>query len=535
MQKLQLFFLFMTVLCFSCATPIIGPKPMVPEKETLTLHMLEQNAYCAPVKIQRLGPDGKIEDVETMCYDASDHAPGLWIYQGRTQKGFVKSLVKVKEATPIPEQLFNAPLELHPTTLPHEITPSSNMMSSNAYFRFSVMSNGKPITKPVTYSASCLGRKGDFAAEHKKTMGSKGKVLIDQPGLWWITAEAADQPMLASLCFTISNKPDLDAYSAFLPDGTPLHDMNSIVGQLTDAEVIFVGEKHDDPVAHYLEAEILKAVHLAKGNTALSLEMFERDVQYVLNGYLKNSYSEKHFLASSRPWPSYKTDYKPMIEYAKKHQLPVIAANAPRRLVNFVTLNGPEKLKDLQPEELKWLPPLPYYIPTEGRYVEKLKQVFAMPKPKTGDKDALPGPRSKTQWKAEGCLDFEAYNKSLTAKKTKPSGGPMGKGGMPAHVMKMMNRKQGGYPSQSLWDASMAHAIASFLDDNPGVTVVQVNGSFHSDEHLGTVEQLLRYRPNTKVKVISINPDPSFPALNKEEFGKMGDVIIITDPRWRGE
>ena len=257
------------------------------------------------------------------------------------------------------------------------------------------------------------------------------------------------------------------------------------------------------------------------------------DVQPVLNGYLAGRYPEKHFLAASRPWPRYDEDYRPLVEYAKAHGLPVLAANAPRRLVNLVTREGPEALEKLPEEELRWLPPLPYVIPESGRYVEKLREVFSnFPDHGKKEKDALPGPRRKRDWLARGAPGLEDYNDALKKSSGKKGTGKMS-GGMPHTMMKMMSGKKKGFPSQSLWDASMAHAVAEYLKAHPGVTVVPVNGSFHSDEHLGTVEQLLRYRPGTRVAVISINPHEAFPALNVDALGGLGDVIIVTDPSWR--
>jgi uncharacterized iron-regulated protein len=71
-----------------------------------------------------------------------------------------------------------------------------------------------------------------------------------------------------------------------------------------------------------------------------SLEMFERDVQIVLDEYVKDLITEKKFLDDSRPWNNYKTDYRPLVEYAKQNKLPVIAANAPRRYINMVSRGG---------------------------------------------------------------------------------------------------------------------------------------------------------------------------------------------------
>jgi hypothetical protein len=226
-------------------------------------------------------------------------------------------------------------------------------------------------------------------------------------------------------------------------------------------------------------------------------------------------------------------DYRPMVEYAKDKGLPVIAANAPRRMVNLVSRNGPDALTALPDGEKQWLPPLPYHIPEEGRYVEKLHALFTGFASQQKSTASPPAPRRKRDWKARGCPELEKYNEMLAAapeEDAKPSSG-----GMPGHAMMKLAEMKGGNPAQSLWDASMAYSIAEFLERVPGTTVVQVNGSFHSDEYLGTVEQLLRYRPGTRIGVISILPDEFFPAFNAEAHEELGEVIIITDPTWQPE
>jgi len=489
-----------------------------------------------------MGSNGTVEDLAGRT-DLLHHERGTWIYMGRTPQGTVKTIVQKGGATPLAKGNFGASLEIQPVTHPADIIPSPDKMAKNGSFAFSILADGESCTEPVRYAASCLGRNPSStesaAPAPAETKMGKGRIHVDAPGLWWITAERENEEgtkVLASLTFTVVGAPDEDDYAAFTSEGVYLDGPDAIASHLAGAEVIFVGEQHDDPVAHHLEKEILAAVHRLKGDAALSLEMFETDVQPVLDGYLEGRYRESHFLSASRPWPAYATDYRPMIEYAKKHGLPVIAANAPRRMVNFVTREGPDVLLDLPESELRWLPPLPYHVPDEGRYVEKLQEVFtaaaaSFMKP---DTSKLPGPRTKRDWIAKGSPAAAEYNEMLAAAKKKgsmPGGPPRGK--MPAHAMMDAMKKKKGNPSQSLWDATMAHSIATFLETNPSTTVVQVNGAFHSDEHLGTVEQLLRYRPETKVAVVSVVPDESFPAFDKEASALLGDVIIMADPRWR--
>jgi uncharacterized iron-regulated protein len=358
-------------------------------------------------------------------------------------------------------------------------------------------------------------------------------VYVDEPGIWWITAQKPSPegaPFLASLTFIVPSEPGPDHFAAFTRQGEYLDSLESVVAHLADAQVIFLGEQHNDPVAHWLEHEILAALHRARGDVALSLEMFERDVQPVLDGYLEGLYKERHFLDASRPWPRYATDYRPMVEYARDNDLVVIAANAPRRIVNLVSRQGPEILQTLPEEEKRWLPPLDYHIPTSGAYVEKLRSVF-QGFAQTGEDAGLPGPRLKRDWKARGCPALAEYNEMLLKGDLEDSGPPAG---IP-HGMMMHAQMSKGFPSQSLWDAAMAHSIARFLEQNPQTTVLQVNGAFHSDEHLGTVEQLLRYRPETKVAVISMVPHPAFPAFDAGDLSAIADVIIITDPSWQPE
>ena len=151
-------------------------------------------------------------------------------------------------------------------------------------------------------------------------------------------------------------------YRIFDMNGNPA-DLTEIVEAIGKSDAVFLGENHDDTVAHALQFEIFKRAlekYGAERNIALSLEMFERDTQIVLNEYLKDMITEKKFLDDSRPWGNYKTDYRPLVELAKEKKLPVIAANAPRRYVNMVSRLGRDSVNQISPEAKKWLAPLPF-------------------------------------------------------------------------------------------------------------------------------------------------------------------------------
>jgi uncharacterized iron-regulated protein len=248
-------------------------------------------------------------------------------------------------------------------------------------------------------------------------------------------------------------------------DGTPA--TLQAVAEATDfADVLYVGEEHGNPSGHRLEAELLALVHRRSGArpVALSLEMFERDVQGVLDEYLADTIREKDLLSDARPWPNYGSDYRPLIEYAKAHGLPVLAANAPKRYVNRVGRLGEAGLSGLSASALGWLAPKP-----------------------------LPSASAAYAAKFEAAM------------------GGMGQHGGPGLLA-----------AQVLRDATMAHAIDTYLGAHPGAIVVQVNGKFHSEGHLGVPEQLRRYRPAVRQVVVTMTARP--------DAETQGDFVIVTPP-----
>jgi uncharacterized iron-regulated protein len=254
--------------------------------------------------------------------------------------------------------------------------------------------------------------------------------------------------------------------------------LQQILNAAGKADAVFLGENHDDAVAHYLQTEIFKKSFENYGKQkklALSMEMFERDVQTILDEYLSDLITEKKFLDDSRPWNNYKTDYRPLVEFAKENKLAVIAANAPRRYVNMVSRNGRDSLEGLSKEAKKWLAPLPYEAASE-EYSQKFK--------------ALMGNMSGDNHNLSKILD-----------------------------------------SQTLWDATMAFSISEFLKRNKNALVVNLNGSFHTEKHLGTAEQLKKFYPKAKVLVVTMRYEDEFTNFDKSKHSDLGDFVILTDAK----
>ena len=240
--------------------------------------------------------------------------------------------------------------------------------------------------------------------------------------------------------------------------------------RLQKYDVVFFGEFHDQSEIHQYELELLEAMYKAKGEKlALSMEMFEVDNQSKLNNFLADTLSEEDFLAASRPWPNYRTDYAPLVNFAKENKMPVVAANVPRFLAAHVAKNnGTTASIDAQYE--KWLPQHTYA--PEGAYKEK----------------------------------FYAQMNSPEAPMKMP----------PARLAAV-------YAAQCLKDDKMAESIAAFADAHQNMQILHINGCFHSDAHLGTAQKLEALRPELKVAVIT--------PLERKQKGAQpaGDFVVWFD------
>jgi len=292
-------------------------------------------------------------------------------------------------------------------------------------------------------------------------------------------------------------------YKAFDSKGRAVK-LEEIVEALDAADVLFVGERHDDATGHALEAELLRRAgeRYSQGGgkrraVALSLEMFERDVQTVVDEYLGGLISERHFLLSSRPWNNYATDYKPLVEYARAHRLPVIAANAPARYVSRVSSEGSASLSSLSKEARAWLPPLPF-PEASAAYASKFNLFMS-------------GGHAAAQPAAAAAQPAQPTPANPHAQ-ANPHGG--------MHLLE----------AQTLRDASMAYAISEFLKRGGDPLVVQFNGTFHSEGRMGVPEQLSHYRKKARAVVVTIIPDEDRAGFDAASMSALGDFIILTEP-----
>jgi len=248
-----------------------------------------------------------------------------------------------------------------------------------------------------------------------------------------------------------------------------LYDMEDSFDILMNYHVIFIGEEHGSRMSHDAEFLILKGLSKRDSKLVLALEMFERDVQETLDAYLEGEISEKTFLKRSRPWPNYREDYRPLIEFAKKKKISVIAANIPRRAAAAVSMTN-KIFSDVMGEEKACLP----------------KTIYLKSK--------------------------EYYRRFVSSMEEMPHATPM----------KGMNI-DGLYKAQVLKDAVMAASLEPFLDRR----VLFCCGHFHSDYHLGIPYQMKKNHPKLRIAVIAMasTVDP----LSMKDRSRVADFIWVEE------
>ena len=328
-------------------------------------------------------------------------------------------------------------------------------------------------------------------------MRSRGSIRAFVVAALLVSGASAPQPVRAQAAADSTERAQPDVfegvdYRVYDRAGRPSSMMAILAASIGD-DVLLIGEEHDDMVGHAFQTAMLQALLDAVGpgtssprSVVLSLEMFERDVQYIVDEYLAGMITEAHFLRSARPWPEYEGRYRPAVELARENFVPIVAANAPRRYVNRVTNHGPQSLLELSSEARAFLPPLPY------------------PGPSTG---------YRAQWDAlmtEAMLGIGADDE--------------GDGDPPARAEMNPNAIY----SQALWDASMGHAITEALVRHLGSLVVHFAGSFHVEKDTGIVERIADYRPGTRVTTVVMTKSDDIDAWSAEDHGPLGDFVVLT-------
>jgi len=263
------------------------------------------------------------------------------------------------------------------------------------------------------------------------------------------------------------NKP---AYQLFKNNGKAAN-YDKMIKDLAQSDMVFFGEYHNNPISHWLQLEMSNSFFDVKGDKLFfGSEMFENGNQLVLNEYLLDFYPEDKMLPEiTQLWSNYKTDYKPLLDFAKENNLRFIATNIPRRYASMLYKNGMEALKELSPEARAMIGPdlETYFDPTEKAYAEMADN--------------------------------------------------MG-GHIPPNMLNIQI-------SQASKDATMAHF--SLKNFNPGDFLFHFEGSYHSNYNQGIIWWINKIQPGLNIKSITTVTESEWEELTKEEKAEIANYIIV--------
>ena len=200
-----------------------------------------------------------------------------------------------------------------------------------------------------------------------------------------------------------------------------------ILPQLVQADVVYLGETHDNPKDHQTQLEIIQELKECNSKIVIAIEMFQRPYQGVLDSYLAGQLSEQELLEQSEynqrwgfPWEY----YAPILRFAQEKHLPVLALNTPTEVTRQVAREG---LESLTPKQRSFIPPFSEICTDNAEYRQMMLSIF-----------------KQHQHGSHGNANFERF-----------------------------------FLAQVLWDETMAEKIAQFLQANPDYQVVVLVGQGH--------------------------------------------------------
>ena len=268
-------------------------------------------------------------------------------------------------------------------------------------------------------------------------------------------------------CFFISTAiaQDKKAYQIFDKNGKKTN-YEKLLKACGKSQIVLFGEFHDNSVCHWLQLELTKDLS-EKTKLVLGAEMLEADNQKQLDQYLQGEITQKKLDSTARLWPNYKTDYKPLVDFAKEKNIPFVATNIPRRYASMVFKKGLEELQNLPDEDKKWIAPLPI------------------------DFD----------------LNLPGY-KSMMGMQGGHAGDKMPK-------------------AQAIKDATMAYFIIKNLQEN--TVFLHYNGSYHSEKFEGINWYLRKSNPNLQIITISTVSQKNISIFEKENYNKADFILVIDE------
>jgi uncharacterized iron-regulated protein len=251
----------------------------------------------------------------------------------------------------------------------------------------------------------------------------------------------------------------------------------TVVRQLAKANVIYLGETHDEVADHQAQLEIIRSLHQQNPNLAIGMEMFQRPYQSVLDDYIAGQLTETQLREQTqfdKRWGFSWDYYAPILQFAKENKLPLIALNTPAEITRKVARQG---LESLTPTERKWIPAASDIRTDNSDYRQLMQRIY----------DEIHAEMGNSQ-------SFEKF-----------------------------------FLAQVLWDETMADGVSQFLQTNPKTQVVVLAGQGHIVYGYGIpsrvarrIKEQHRSPKSFSQKLILLNPSEE---IEKMQEGTIADYF----------
>lgn len=276
---------------------------------------------------------------------------------------------------------------------------------------------------------------------------------------------------------------DLPAYVIYNAEGEQVT-FSEMMEELYKHDICLFGEKHDDPICHWLEKMVTERMVQEKGSSlVLGGEMWEADQQLLMDEFMVHKLVDrKGYVESAKNWPNFR-DYKPLLGIALRNNLKFVCTNIPRRYAKVIYKFGAEYLDSLPEAAYQYLPPMPIHFDLSQPVYANMMGVFG---PDDNDKKAAAGAPAAMM----------AYKGSNLVK------------------------------AQAIKDATMAYNILKFWEK--GKYFLHYNGTYHSKFYDSIYYYLKYYNPEVDIVTIHTWEAKDNMELPEEENAADFNIMIPT-------
>ncbi len=132
--------------------------------------------------------------------------------------------------------------------------------------------------------------------------------------------------------------------------------LEAAVDDLAAAELVYLGESHDNMTHHEAQLAVIRALREAGEPLVVGLEMMTRQAQPALDAWVAGTMDEATFIeVFTENWGDMWPYYREIFLYCREHGLPMAGLNVPRAITRKVARQG---FNSLTREELGMLPPI---------------------------------------------------------------------------------------------------------------------------------------------------------------------------------